>query len=125
MNIMNDRCVDTENFIINLENIYGLHSIYRTIIVCKDNIDFYEELLDKKNYSVYKIYNFEDIDYDSLDKRVFLINEDFFINFIKEINIKYKKMFYNLVTFTPYCDKNNIIKEYKDLVNHCDDYFIF
>jgi hypothetical protein len=75
MNIMNEGCVDTENFIINLENIYGLHSIYRTIIVCKDNIDFYEELLDKKNYSVYKIYNFEDIDYDSLDKRVFLLKK--------------------------------------------------
>jgi len=126
MNIIADISMCKE-LLYNLETIYSTDSIYRTIIICNKNIDLYVDYLKNKDYSVYIIDKYEYINYDLIDKRIFIINEDIFISFIKDVNnnSNYKDIiFYNLLAFTKGCNKDSLLIDYKEIVKHNCDFII-
>jgi len=126
MNIISDLSVCQE-FLHSIETIYSTHSIYRTIIICNENIDLYVDFFKEKDYSVRIIDKYECINYDLIDKRIFIIKEDIFIRFIKDVNNNdtYKDIiFYNLIAFTKECNKEGLLLEYKKIVKHNCDFII-
>ena len=57
-----------------LDELYTNNLVYRTIFVC-NNTDDYKYILNKNNYDVYVLDNYnENLNYDSLDIRIFLIS---------------------------------------------------
>jgi len=126
MNIISD-ISDCKDFIHSIETIYSTHSIYRTIIICNENIDLYVDFLKKKDYDVLIIDKYEYINYDLIDKRIFIINENSFISFIKDVNNNdnYKDIiFYNLLAFTKNSNKEGLLLEYRKIVKHNGDFII-
>jgi hypothetical protein len=126
MNITSDisRCQD---FLHSIETIYSTHSIYRTIIICNENIDLYVDFFKKKDYDVLIIDKYEYINYDLIDKRIFIIKENMFISFIKDVNNNdiYKDIiFYNLLAFTKNSNKEGLLLEYRKIVKHNCDFII-
>jgi len=126
MNIISDISL-CQDLLYDIETIYSTHSIYRTIIICNENIDLYIDFFKKKDFNVHIIDKYEYINYDLIDKRIFIIKEDIFISFIKEINNnhKYKDIiFYNLLAFAKECNKEKLLMEYKKIVKHNGDFII-
>lgn len=96
------------NFVDELDNIYKSHLIYRTIVVCNDDVLEYKKLLENKDYSVYVINTISNINYDTLDYRIFLIKSDLFEDFLNNIISNKMNDFYTFIKFTY---ENDIIKD--------------
>jgi len=96
------------NFVEELDNIYKSHLIYRTIVVCNDDVLEYKKLLENKDYSVYVINTISNINYDTLDYRIFLIKSDLFEEFLNNIISNKMNDFYTFIKFTY---ENDIIKD--------------
>jgi hypothetical protein len=110
-------------FVEKLDNIYKTHLIYRTIVVCNDDILEYKNLLENKDFSVYIVNTVSNINYDALDYRIILIKYDIIEDFLKNIISNNINNFYTYITFTEDNDniKNEIIKKYNnnyDIVNN-------
>jgi hypothetical protein len=104
-----------------LEELYSNNLVYRTIIVCK-NIEDSKNILNTNNYNAYVIDKYDNINYDSLDTRIFLIEKDNFIKFIKDSidnENPYGSDFYNVVIFDSKGsnDHGNLKKEFKKICN--------
>ena len=117
-----------------LEELYSNNLVYRTIIICDDdnNLDKYNNILNKHNYAAYILKDYDNtIEYDSLDVRIFLIEKERFIKFIKKYihdqNLvdEYKGYFYNSIIIQ--LDDGNtddvleIKKQYLDISSNNND----
>jgi hypothetical protein len=123
--------IDTHNddvkydIVTRLENLYSKHSIYRTIIVCPDNfLDIYKYQLEKHDHNVYVLDEYEAIDYDTLDTRIFIINEKDFIKFIERHNDNDGNYFYNMILFSSKENKETLTSEYKSIIKSGDNIII-
>lgn len=120
-----------------LEELYSNNLVYRTIIICDDdnNLDKYNNILNKHNYAAYILKDYDNtIEYDSLDVRIFLIEKERFIKFIKKYihdqNLvdEYKGYFYNSIIIQ--LDDGNtddvleIKKQYLDISSNNNDIII-
>jgi hypothetical protein len=95
--------LDLKNqFVEELDNIYKTKLIYRTIVVCNDDIEEYKRLLEKKDFSVYvvDIDAIANINYDALDHRVILIKHSLFEEFLNNIISNNITDFYTYIAFT-------------------------
>jgi hypothetical protein len=103
-------------FVEELDNIYKTHLIYRTIVVCKDDIADYKKLLEERDFSVYVVNTIATINYDALDYRVILINHNIFEEFLNYIISNNISNFYTYITFTydNYIIKEVVSKKYFD-----------
>jgi hypothetical protein len=102
--------LDLKNqFVEKLDNIYKTHLIYRTIVVCNDDISEYKDLLENKDFSVYTVNTVSNINYDSLDCRIILIKYDIIEDFLNNIISNNINNFYTYITFTE--DNVNIKEE--------------
>ena len=90
--------------------------IYRTIVVCKDDIADYKKLLEERDFSVYVVNTIATINYDALDYRVILINHNIFEEFLNYIISNNVSNFYTYITFTydNYIIKEAVSKKYFD-----------
>lgn len=77
--------------------------IYRTIIVCNDDILEYKKLLETKDLSIYLVNTPANIDinYDDLDCRIILININILDEFFNNITSKKLYNFYTIIAFVP------------------------
>jgi hypothetical protein len=119
-----------------LEELYSNNLVYRTIIVCDDNnLDKYNNILNKNNYTVYILKDYDNtIEYDSLDVRIFLIEKERFIKFInayiynQNLVAEYRGYFYNSIIIQ--LDNGNIDdlleikKQYLDISSNNNDIII-
>ena len=96
------------NFVDELENIYRTHLIYRTIVVCNNDVIEYKKLLEDKEFSVYVINTISNINYDALDYRILLIKSELFEEFLNNIISNKMSNFYTFIKFTY---ENDVIKE--------------
>ena len=96
------------NFIDELENLYKTHLIYRTIVVCNNDIIEYKILLEDKEFSVYVIDTISNINYDTLDYRILLIKSELFEEFLSNVISNKMNNFYTFIKFTY---ENDVIKE--------------
>lgn len=93
--------LDIKNqFVDELDNIYKTHLIYRTIVVCNDDIDEYKVLLENKEFSVYVVDTISNINYDALDFRILLIKYDMVEEFLNDIIANNISDFYTYIAFT-------------------------
>jgi|UniRef100_A0A6C0I9J9 hypothetical protein len=114
--------LDLKNqFVEELDNIYKTKLIYRTIVVCNDDIEEYKRLLENKDFSVYvvDVDAIATINYDALDHRVILIKHSLFEAFLNNIIRNNITDFYTYIAFTY---DNETIKEtiYKKY-NNCSE----
>lgn len=114
--------VDIVDIVDTLENLYSNHLIYRTIIVCDDNdLDNYKFQLENNDHNVYVLTEYNKVDnvnYDIIDTRIFIIKETDFINFVKKYKDNDGRYFYNMVFFTSQKNKETLTKEYRHLINN-------
>ena len=91
------------DFVNKLEEVYKNQLIYRTLVVYgnENNVCIYKYMLEQNNNSVYVV-NDRKIDYDKLDHRILMVNDNKFKDFVQ----KNGNNFYNLVMYTP-CSSNN------------------
>ena len=102
-------------FVDKLDNIYKTNLIYRTIVVCNDDISEYKILLESNDYSVYTVNTVSNINYDALDCRIILIKHDIIEEFLDSIISNNINNFYTYITFTYDNDvKDTIVKKYHD-----------
>lgn len=95
--------LDLKNqFVEELDNIYKTQLVYRTIVVCNDDIEEYKRLLEKKDFSVYmvEVDAIANINYDALDHRVILIKHSLFEEFLNNIISNNNTDFYTYIAFT-------------------------
>lgn len=108
-------------FVEELDNIYKTQLVYRTIVVCNDDIKEYKRLLEKKDFSVYvvEVDAIATINYDALDYRVILIKHSLFEEFLNNIISNNNTDFYTYIAFTY---DNETFKEaiYKKYNNYSD-----
>jgi hypothetical protein len=101
-----------------LEDIYNNNLVYRTIVVCYDT-DKYEKILNMNNYDVFIIDNYNNnIEYETLDVRILLIDHTIFIDFISRYynNENTNIPFYSLILFDICEQTNNNLKiQYKKI----------
>ena len=116
--------LDLKNqFVEDLDNIYRTHLIYRTIVVCDKDIVDYKELLENKDFSVYVVNTVSNINYDTLDHRIILVNNKILEDFLNSIIANDIDNFYTYISFT-YDNtsmKETIVKKYHnvcDIVNN-------
>jgi hypothetical protein len=104
------------DFVDKLDTLYNTHLIYRTIVVCDGDICEYKRLLEKRDFSVYLTGADFDINYDTLDYRVILIESKRIEDFLNNIISKKINNFYTFITFTNDNDdaKDAITKRYTD-----------
>ena len=107
-----------------IKELYENNLIYRTILI-SNSVEICKEILNTNNYDVYVINKYDNINYDSLDTRLFLIDKNNFAQFINDYNDNnknpYKPTFYNAVIYD-----NNDDTYYKELRNICNrDIIIF
>lgn len=96
--------IDLKNkFVEGLDDIYKTMLIYRTIIVCNDDILEYKKLLETKDLSIYLVNTSANIDinYDDLDCRIILININILDEFFNNITSKKLYNFYTIIAFAP------------------------
>jgi hypothetical protein len=74
--------------------------------------------LDDNDHAVYVLTEYEAIDYDIIDTRIFIIKETDFINFVERYNDNDGKEFYNMILFTSQKNKEFLTNEYKRLINN-------
>jgi hypothetical protein len=116
--------LDLKNqFVEELDNIYKTHLIYRTIVVCNDDILEYKDLLENKEFSVYVVNSISNINYDTLDHRIILIKNNLIEDFLNNIIINNINNFYTFIKFTYDNDtiKDTICKKYnnnQDIINN-------
>ena len=92
--------LDLKNqFVEDLDNIYRTHLIYRTIVVC-NNIADYKGLLENKDFSVYVVNLVSNINYDTLDHRIILVNNKILEDFLNNIIANNINDFYTYISFT-------------------------
>lgn len=108
-------------FVEELDNIYKTHLVYRTIVVCNDDIEEYKKLLEKKDFSVYvvEVDAFATINYDALDYRVILIKNTLFEEFLNNIISNNNTDFYTYIVFT--YDNEGLKEEIYKKYNKCYD----
>jgi hypothetical protein len=110
-----------KHFVEDLDNIYRTHLIYRTIVVCGDNLADYKVLLENKDFSVYvvKAISNININYDTLDHRIILVNNEMVEDFLNSIIANDIDNFYTYITFTfdNTSMKDTIIKKYHNVRN--------
>jgi hypothetical protein len=107
------------DIVSSLNNLYSTHSIYRTIIVCDDDdLDIYKCRLEDNDHNVYVLTEYEAIDYDNIDTRIFIIKESDFITFIERYNDNDGTDFYNMILFISQKNKEVLTNEYKRLINN-------
>lgn len=87
-------------FVEDLDNIYKTHLIYRTIVVCDDDIADYKRLLENKDFSVYVVDAVSNINYDTLDHRIILVNNNIIEDFLNNIIANNINDFYTFIAFT-------------------------
>jgi hypothetical protein len=109
--------LDLKNqFVEELDNIYKTQLIYRTIVVCNDDLVEYKRLLEMKDFSVYVVDAdaLTNINYDALDYRVILIKHTLFEEFLNNIILNNITDFYTYIAFTYDNDtfKEEIYKKY-------------
>ena len=108
-------------FVEELDNIYKTQLVYRTIVVCNNDIEEYKRLLEKKDFSVYvvDVDAIATINYDALDYRVILIKNTLFEEFLNNIISNNNTDFYTYIAFTY---DNETFKEaiYKKYNNYSD-----
>jgi hypothetical protein len=108
-------------FVEELDNIYKTQLVYRTIVVCNNDIEEYKRLLEKKDFSVYvvDVDAIATINYDALDYRVILIKHTLFEEFLNNIISNNNTDFYTYIAFTY---DNETFKEaiYKKYNNYSD-----
>jgi hypothetical protein len=109
--------IDLKNkFVEGLDDIYKTMLIYRTIIVCNDDILEYKKLLEKKDFSIYLVNTPSNIDinYDSLDSRIILINVNILDEFLNNITSNKLYNFYTIIAFAPETVymKETVFKDY-------------
>jgi hypothetical protein len=93
--------LDLKNqFVEDLDNIYRTHLIYRTIVVCDKDIGEYKELLENKDFSVYVVNTVSNINYDTLDQRIILVNNKILEDFLNSIIANDIDNFYTYISFT-------------------------
>ena len=95
--------LDLKNqFVEELDNIYKTKLIYRTIVVCNDDIEEYKRLLENKDFSVYvvDVDAIATINYDALDHRVILIKHSLFEAFLNNIITNNITDYYTYIEFT-------------------------
>jgi hypothetical protein len=113
---------DIVDIVDTLENLYSNHLIYRTIIVCDDNdLDNYKCQLENNDHNVYVLTEYNKVDnvnYDTIDTRIFIIKETDFINFVKKYKDNDGRYFYNMVFFASQKNKEQLTKEYRHLINN-------
>jgi hypothetical protein len=104
------------DFVDKLDTLYNTHLIYRTIVVCDGDICEYKRLLEKRDFSVYLTAADADINYDTLDCRVILIESKRIEDFLNNVISKKINNFYTFITFTNDNDdaKDAITKRYSD-----------
>jgi hypothetical protein len=104
------------DFVDKLDTLYNTHLIYRTIVVCDGDICEYKRLLEKRDFSVYLTEADADINYDTLDCRVILIESKRIEDFLNNVISKKINNFYTFITFTNDNDdaKDAITKRYSD-----------
>jgi hypothetical protein len=116
--------LDLKNiFVEELDNIYKSHLIYRTIVVCNNDVLEYKRLLENRDFSVYVINTISNINYDTLDYRIFLIKVDLFEEFLNNMISNKMNDFYTFIKFTYENDniKDTICKKYinnLDIINN-------
>jgi hypothetical protein len=106
-------------FVEDLDDIYKTHLIYRTIVVCDDDIEDYKMLLENKDFSVYVVKAVSNINYDTLDHRIILVNNKMVEDFLNNIIANNIDNFYTYITFT-YDNssmKDTIAKKYYNVGN--------
>jgi hypothetical protein len=113
--------LDLKNqFVEELDNIYKTQLIYRTIVVCNDDLAEYKRLLEMKDFSVYVVDTdaLSNINYDALDYRVILIKHTLFEEFLNNIIQNNITDFYTYIAFTY---DNETFKEaiYKKYDSYC------
>jgi hypothetical protein len=110
--------LDLKNqFVEDLDNIYRTHLIYRTIVVCDKDIVDYKELLENKDFSVYVVNTVSNINYDTLDQRIILVNNKILEDFLNSIIANDIDNFYTYISFT-YDNtsmKEAIVKKYHNV----------
>lgn len=108
-------------FVEELDNIYKTQLVYRTIVVCNNDIEEYKRLLEKKDFSVYvvDVDAIATINYDALDYRIILIKNTLFEEFLNNIISNNNTDFYTYIAFTY---DNETFKEaiYKKYNNYSD-----
>ena len=108
-------------FVEELDNIDKTQLVYRTIVVCNNDIEEYKRLLEKKDFSVYvvDVDAIATINYDALDYRVILIKNTLFEEFLNNIISNNNTDFYTYIAFTY---DNETFKEaiYKKYNNYSD-----
>jgi hypothetical protein len=114
--------LDLKNqFVEELDNIYKTKLIYRTIVVCNEDIEEYKRLLENKDFSVYvvDVDAIATINYDALDHRVILIKHSLFEAFLNNIITNNITDFYTYIAFTYDNEtfKETIYKKY----NNCSE----
>ena len=112
--------LDLKNqFVEELDNIYKTNIIYRTIVVCNDELVEYKRLLENKDFSVYVVDTITTINYDALDHRIILIKHSLFEEFLNNIISNNNTDFYTYIAFT--YDNDNFKKAiYKKYNNYSD-----
>ena len=108
-------------FVEELDNIYKTQLVYRTIVVCNDDIEEYKRLLEKKDFSVYvvEVDAIATINYDTLDYRVILIKHSLFEEFLNNIISNNNTDFYTYIVFT--YDNEGLKEEIYKKYNKCYD----
>lgn len=115
--------LDLKNqFVEDLDNIYKTHLIYRTIVVCDDDIADYKRLLEKKDFSVYVVDAVSNINYDTLDHRIILVNNNIIEDFLNNIIANNINDFYTFIAFTydNSCMKETILNKYHNNIDIAD-----
>ena len=111
-------------FVDELDNIYKTNIIYRTIVVCNDDLAEYKRLLEHKDFSVYVVDTItSSINYDALDNRIILIKYSLFEEFLNNIISNNNTDFYTYIAFT-YDNDNfkeliyNKYKKYSEIIRN-------
>lgn len=103
-----------------LKELYEDNLVYRTIII-SNNIEICKEILNTNNYDVYVIDKYKNINYDSLDTRIFLIDKNNFTQFINDLNDNninsYNSNFYNAVIYDSNDSNDSYYKELRNICN--------
>ena len=104
-------------FLSNLENVYQTESIYRGIIVTEVNRQKYmKDMLDMFNHTAYIIHCIDNIDYESLDNRLIIIDHTLFTKLLDEINKQCNLLYssYNLIgiSYDIQCEVKNKLLDY-------------
>jgi hypothetical protein len=117
----------SELFINDMEGVYQTHSIYRGIVATNLNREEeYKELLEKNTHTVCIIHTVDDIDYETLDSRVLVMDYLIFKEFVKKV-LYNKDTSYNFIGIAYDIDneiKDELIAFYNNVSKYKSDVII-